>query len=558
MKTQSLTVFGGFKTLLLSIAGFFAGLWLSKSQDQIMLWIGIALSSFAGISAVIALSSMTSSSLKQARQYRFSIHSHSNSGVLGDAKLADENSAVIQKLTRNRNGLFLGAYKKLLLFFDPFATGNAHWIVYARARSGKTSSVITPTALQWMDGSLILPSIKGDTVAIARRAREEKGHRVLIWNPFEVLEITGLKFNPLNILVDDAIENNGQNLQGYALLLAKTMIPKSQNEENPFFRNGAVRLLAGFMIFLAVIRPWQCHLPGLNKLVWESDDGREEIVALMQANDQIGGLVKKYGNHLSDLFKPEYVKTFGPMRDYAIDATMIYDSGTDFGKSLMGDDFDLKTVLDERTTFFPILPEEKLVPFGQSIGLIMALMFEHIAALKNPAKILVVLDEAGNFGKIPNVSRAMTLLPEKGLRVVKAYQSRNQLVELYGENDATNIEKQCSGIQEWAISDLEAAKRWSTRCGNKTVKTQNMQFNPSDPINPWKPSVSETSHPVLNVDQVLTLPANEQLIAVNGEPVIAPDLVTYFEVEEWRKIAEINPYHPGGYPIDKPVKYTLV
>ncbi len=558
MKTQNLSVLGTFKALILSIGAFYVGMWLSDSRDPVIFWMGIISSSFAGISAAIALISMTVSSLRQAQQYRFSAHAHTESGVFGSATLADENSAVIKNLSAHKNGLFLGAYKGLLLFFDPFAKGNAHWIIYARARSGKTSSVITPTALQWMGGSLIMPSIKGDTVAIARKTREKKGHRILIWNPFEVLEIQGMRFNPLKILIDDIKENGGQNLQGYALLIAHTMIPKSQKDENPFFRNGAVRLLAGLMIFLAVIRPWQCHLPGLNTLVWASDEVREEIVTLMKASDRIGGLVQKYGNHLFDLFKPEYTKTFGAMRDYAIEATMIYDAGTDFGKSLMGDDFDLKSVLDERTTFFPIIPEEKLVPFGQGIGLIMALLFERIAALKKPAKVLVLLDEAGNFGHIPNMSKAMTLLPEKGLRIVKAYQSRNQLIELYGENEAANIEKQCSGVQEWAISDEEAAKRWSARCGNKTIKTHNMQHNPADLLQPWKPSVSETSHPILSAYQILTLPADRQLIAVNGAPVIAPDVVMYFEVDEWRRQADLNPYHPDGYPLDKPVRYTLV
>lgn len=557
MKTQNLSVFGGLKALLICGGLFYLGLWLTKSHDPIILGIGITLSSLVAISSIFVFSSITLASLKQSRQQRFSNQAHSSSGILGKARLADENSSIVRKLSGNKNGLFIGAYQHLLLFFDPFAKGNAHWIIYARARSGKTSSIVTPTALQWMEGSLILPSIKGDTVAITKRVREKKGHRILVWNPFNVLKMDGLKFNPLKILVDDIKKTGGENLQGYALLIANTMIPTPEKEENPFFRKGAVRFIAGLMIFLASIRPWKCHLPGLNSLVWASEEERDEIVSLMQANDRIGGLIKKYGNHLFDLFKPEYTKTFGAMRDYAIEATMIYDSGTEFGKSLMGNDFDLKSILNEKTTFFPIIPEEKLVPYGQSIGLIMALMFESVAAQTATSKTLVLLDEAGNFGRIPNMSKAMTLLPEKGLRIVKAYQSRNQLIEIYGKNEAANIEKQCSGVQEWAISDEEAAKRWSTRCGSKTIKTHNMQYNPADPLQPWKPSVSETSLPVLSAYQVLTMPSDKQLIAINGEPVIVPNVVPYFEVDEWRSNAALNPYHSKGYPTENPIKYKL-
>ncbi len=557
MNTQNLSTFGGLKALLICGAVFYIGLWLTKSHDTVIVWIGVIFSCLAALSTIRVFFSFASSSFRRAKQYQFSLYAHTPSDALGDAKLADENSPIVRQLSQNKNGIFLGAYLNLLLFFDPFSRGNAHWMIYARARSGKTSCVITPTALHWFGGSLFMPSIKGDTVAIAKAIREKRGHRFIIWNPFNVLELKGVKINPLQILVDDARCNNGVNLQALSLLIANTLAPKSQKEENPFFRNGAIRLLTGHMIFLAVLRPWECHLPGLNKLVWASDEERAEITALMKAHEGAHGLVKKYGGHLSDLFKPEYLKTFGPMRDIAIEATMIYDAGTPFGKSLMGNDFSLEDMLDQKTTFSPIIPEEKLIPFGQSIGLISALLFEKLAALKAPTKLLVLLDEAGNFGNIPNMAKAMTLLPEKGLRVCLAFQSRNQLTEIYGENQAAYILKQCSGVQEWSISDVEEAKRWSARAGDYTLKTYNMNFNPADPEQPWKPAVSEKPHPALNPYEILTLGKNKQLIAINNSPVITCDLVAYFEINDWRNNAAPNPYHSGGYPKDKPVKYDL-
>lgn len=557
MKSEDLTVFGGLKALLICAALFYFGRWVSDSHDPIMIWIGVIFSCAAAFSAIKVFFSIYTASRKLGKQYEYSVYAHTPSGNFGNAKLADKNTPIVQKMAKNKSGIFLGAYENWLLFIDLFETGNAHAMTYAPARSGKTSCIGTPTAMNFIEGSFIAPSIKGDTVAIAQNTRKRKGQRVIIWNPFDILKLTGMKFNVLQILIDDAKLHQGKNLQKLSLLVAETLIPKCKNGENPFFRNGAVRLLAGYMIFLSTIRPWQCHLPGLNALVWSSEEERNEIVALMKANNKAGGLVRKYGNHLADLLKPEYIKTFGPMRDYAIDATIMFDMNTPFGQSLMGNDFSLKDILNGKTTFFPIIPEEELVTTGKTLGLIMALTFEEIAALKSPVNILMSLDEAGNFGHIPNLTTAMTLYPEKGLRVALFFQSRNQCVEIYGENETRNMEKNCTMISEWAISDPDDAKRWCQRCGNKTVKTYNMQHNAHDLHAPWKPSVSEKDHPVKSEYEIMTMPAHKQLLAIKGQPVIELDLVSYFEVEEWRKAADINPYHPGGYPSDKPVKYSL-
>ena len=253
MNAQKQTIFGALRALLFSVGLFYGGLWLAKSQDQVIVWMGIVFSLLASIAMIKAFISITRSSISTGRQFRYSLHAHTPSGILGNARLADENSSIIKKLSSIKHGLFFGAYLDALLFIDLFEKNNAHWMIYGPARSGKTTCILIPTALHWRGGSIFLPSTKMATLCICEDAWKKNGLRVCIWDPFNISGKQGLKFNLLKILVDDVQKNGGKNLLILALLIANTIIPNAAKDENPFFRKGAVRYLAGLMIFLAVI-----------------------------------------------------------------------------------------------------------------------------------------------------------------------------------------------------------------------------------------------------------------------------------------------------------------
>ncbi len=132
------------------------------------------------------------------------------------------------------------------------------------------------------------------------------------------------------------------------------------------------------------------------------------------------------------------------MRDYAQDATQVFDGNTDFGRSLTGNDFSMDEVLNGKTMLSTIIPEDKLDTHGKTIGLIASILFEKIAASPKPLRIMMVLEEMGNIGVIPNLTKAFSLLPGKGCRCWMILQSRHQLIELYGTNISKLIEDQSS------------------------------------------------------------------------------------------------------------------
>lgn len=536
-------------------AGAYYSLPLLQSHDPLLYWTGYGAVCLCSLGVIKNIASMTGSSKHKGRQLNLETLAQRPSSVYGRASLAIKNSSVIKSLN-TRKGFYIGMFEGIPLFFDPFARRKGNMLTYAPARSGKSTGIVIPAALSWFGGSLFLPDIKGEISAVCAKVRSKR-QRVIRWNPFNVLGMKGKTFNPLDILIKDINLTQGKNLHDLARLIALTLIPDAANEKEPFFRKGGRRFLTALILYVAVIEKGKCHLPGLREMVWSDAQKKADIIAALKQVNGYGGLLKEYGNYLEELLNPLYAKTFGAMRDYAIEATQIYDVHSDFGKSLMGHDFSLFDILDGKTSFFPIIPEEKLDTHGAVIGLITALLIECVAQNKKPRPLMMVLEEMGNIGVIPNLKKGVTLLGFKDLRFWFIAQSKTQLVQLYGEENTSLFEEQCSMKQQWAIRDPKDCETWSTRSGKKTVKTNSLQFDPNDPLSPWKTAITETDRPVLTDYEIITLPPHKMLIAVSGSPVIKADLAPYYQIQPWRTQAALNPYHPQGYPKDEPVLFNL-
>jgi len=541
--------------LTFSCVLMFVGLHYLQNFDPLIKWSSYVLVILMGLAVIKQTFQLLGLSVHTAIQVDLDTYSKIPSGNFGQARFANTNDAFIKIMAKGK-GLFLGVIDGVMLFFDPFASGNGHMVTYAPARTGKTISVVIPALMYWFGGSLFVTDVKGELAAITMKFRQLMGQTVLLFDPFNVLGTGGLRFNPLSILLIDIRENNGKNLHDLALLIGLLLIPRKE-EKNEFFRNGGRRFVIALLLYLAVFDKKNCHLPGLRDLVWASNEEKIKIAELMQCTDAYGGLLKNYGNHLYELLNPSYIKTFGAMRDYAIDSTQIYDGHTNFGKSLMTSDFDPRDLLNRKTTLYNIIPEDKLESHGVVIGFIAALYFELIAMQKDSAPILFLMEEMGNLGSIPNLSKALSLLPSKGLRLWMIFQSRRQPVEIYGKNIAGLIDEQSSMHQQWNIRDLDDQKHWCERIGQSTQKTYNLNHDPLDPLTPWKPSVGERSSPVMSADETGRMNNDLQLIWISGNPVIVAKRAAYYEVEPWRSRAQKNPYHPDGYPKDKPVRYWL-
>jgi type IV secretion system protein VirD4 len=496
--------------------------------------------------------------LEVATQINLLHESRIISGGYGQARLATLRDRFVRDLTLARRGLFIGTLEGKKLFYDPFKTGNGHMLAYAPARTGKTTALVVPALLHWTSGSVIVTDVKGELTALTANWRRKDGQRVLILNPFGARGIPGLRFNPLRVLPEDVMKNGGRELHALSKLIALQLVPErghtNEAGDGVFFRNGGRRLIVTFLLYLCAFQPEKCTLPGLRSCVWASEAEKFAIAAKMQGSPLFSGLLREYGNALADGLAPEYAKTFGAFRDNAMHALELYEAHSDFGRSLLESDFSFSDVLDGKTTLYLILPESKLETHGAWMGLIVTLLLETVAASPNlherHTRLLFLLEEMGNLGRLPNIGKALSLLPGKGVRCWMIFQSRRQPIEIYGPNLAGLIEEQSSLVQAWGIRAELDRKAWSARIGNATRKGRSVSRESENLFAPWRLSVNERGFPVLSPDEVGRLPEREQLIAVAGQPVIRATKLPYFADPLWAKRAasEKNVSHTAAGP----------
>lgn len=533
------------------------GWWLASLHGWFN-W-GLALMALALYALIKGLISFLAQSFHNAQQINLLHESRTLSYEYGRARLATTYDSFVKKLSKNIKGFYIGSLGKLPLFYDPFATGNGHMLTYAPSRTGKTISVIIPALMHWFGGSIFVTDVKGELTKITANFRSKLGQNVIIFNPFNVLDIKGLKFNPLRILVKDIMHNHGENVHDLAVSFVFQLVAERPNDmgDGVFFRNGARRLIMALLLYLAFFMPKNCNLPMLRKLVWSSSEELKVIANKLKESNFLSGLLHDYGNALSEMLKPDYIKTYGAFRDNAMGALEIYNAHSPLGKAMEESEFDISEILDGKTTFYTILPESKLETHGAALGLIATLLLETIAASPKPSPILMLLEEMGNIGRLPNLSKALSLLPGKGVRLWMVFQSRRQPIDIYGQQMSGLIEEQSSMLQSWSIRGEMDRKAWSMRIGNETKKSRSLAHDPNNPYSPWRVNINERAAPVMSVDEIGRMNTDEQLIAIDGQMVIKCEKLAYFQIEPWRSKSEKSPYHPEDFPKDKPVRHWL-
>ncbi len=492
---------------------------------------------------------------RQQRYWTYLAHDHTQGRI---TSLATPDDPVIAKLT-GAQGAFLGAYMGALLFYNFFARGNGHGVCIAPPRTGKTTCNVMTTLMNDYSSSIIVNDLKGENHDVTADIRAAHGQRIIKIAPFE--EKPKHKFNPIYILADDVAFNQGYDVHELAMKVAQVLVPDTERSGNDkVFIDGAKRILVALLLHMAAIgKPEDCHLPRLRQLVWADHAQLKLIAVQLQESDGLRGLLKEYGNQLNNLLKPELTKMFSSFMVDCLEGVSIFDPASPWTENIKASTFTYDDLLDEKTTTYKCMSQHKLITHGKYNTLIDTLLIEMVARRKNPVRLLMLLDEAGNMPRIPasTLKTALSLLPAKGLRIYSFWQSFNQMKDLYGEEISNLILDQASMIQAWSIRDLTQQEIWSKRAGMTTVKRSSINQDPKEMDYSRSLRTEEKEEKVLTGTEISKMSDDEQLIYISGHPIIHATRVPFWQVEEFRAWAAPNPCEPAGYPADQPVKYSL-
>lgn len=422
----------------------------------------------------------------------------------------------------NKPPLFLGQSKKSgapVVF-----SGEGALLTVGPPGTGKSRGVAIWNLLQY-PGSMLVTDPKGQLANWSAAHREkELGQKIALLDPFGITGRPSASVNPLGALVT-AVER-GQGYRSVADRLAHLLLPDRPEDKDPFWRAGARDLIITGLLYLAMLRPENCDLPGLHEVLWLGE--AEFLDAVIKPMQKHGGAARQYAEDIFDIMDKKEAKTFSYFRKEARQALSIFAADEPCGQACKRSDIDLARLICGRLTVYLVLPPELVASHGRWMGLVTAHAIHSIMAAPRNGECVFLLDEFPNLGRLPGINDAIAQLREKGLRVWLFVQALEQLDAVYGRPAAEAMRSQAEVLQVLGCRSVALAQYLEKRAGTVTEKDHSISLpDVWDETRGPSQSVREIAAPVLPAAKALNLPHGEQILVRHGAAVITADIVLW-------------------------------
>lgn len=321
----------------------------------------------------------------------------------------------------NKQGIYIGGG----YVFDD----KGHLLTVAGTRGGKGTNLIIPNLLGvgGYQGSWVVIDPKAENAAITARYQREIGNKVVVLNPWGLLEDRigeAQSYNPLDILLDKSNIHLIDDVQ----VVAEMIVPISKGNHDNFFTDNARAVIAGLLLYLVT----EQESPTL-KTLWEwvrySKDDWMNLLADMGSSDHpiYGEAVCNAANTIIRL-QDAGDRTFG-----SIIATVL--QCTDFLKSpslqkSLESGFDPTELAEGNVTMYVIIPADKLQSHARWMRLITITTLR--AVVRKPKnRVTFLLDEFAALGYLPEIENALSTYAGYNITVWPILQSLIQLYAIY-------------------------------------------------------------------------------------------------------------------------------
>lgn len=194
-------------------------------------------------------------------------------------------------------------------------------------------------------------------------------------------------------------------------------------------------------------------------------------------------------------------------------------------------DFNLSDLGSKKMAVFIILPDEKTTYYSLA-SLLTSQIYEQLVKLADARggrlqrRVNFLLEEFGNFTKIPDFTNKLTVGGGRGIRFNLFLQSFAQLEDKYGKEASRTIRGNCQTWIYLQAEDLETLEEISKKLGNYTVSTYSLSANSNPTSTSSSQSVNLTGRSLLTPDEVRMISRPYSLIISRDNPAImyCPDI----------------------------------
>lgn len=194
-------------------------------------------------------------------------------------------------------------------------------------------------------------------------------------------------------------------------------------------------------------------------------------------------------------------------------------------------DFDPYTTGEKKRAIFIILPDHKSTYYALASLFIyqqyqMLVEYSDRHGNRLPRRVNFVCDEFGNFVKIPDFDKMITVSGGRGIRFHLFLQDFNQLDEKYGDKVGKTIRSNCETWIYLQSDDDHTREELSRKLGKYTVKSPSQSGSSSNTGSSTSASFSLTGRDLLTPAEISKIQRPYQLLTSRADPAImyAPDV----------------------------------
>ena len=442
--------------------------------------------------------------------------------------------------------------------------GEGHLLTAAPTRSGKGTGSVIPNLLTY-SGSVVVTDPKGENYAVTARCRRERlAHRTVALDPFDLLSAFGLPpseaaFNPMDLISTEGTDF----LEGASLLADMLVVPQGGRGggENAFWAEEAKALLSGLILYVAAKetdgfgRPTERRsLLRVRELLTLPREEFRELMEAMQRSTLAGGLVARAAARLLQKEDKERSGVVSTAQSH----THFLDSSR-MARVMGRSTFEMSTLKRERLSLYLILPAHHLDTYSRWLRLTIACALNEMVSVPNQYaggpgnRVLFLLDEFAQLGRMDPVLRAVSLLAGYGAQLWFFLQDLSQLKGTYPDRWQTFLAN-TDVLQAFGTNDHETARLLSELTGEATiyVETGSESLSRSRGRHASRSegrsqSYAERPRKLLLPDEVRRLPREAQLLFLGRQRPVLAQKLDYLRdgvfVVDGEPVFDPNPMH---------------
>jgi type IV secretion system protein VirD4 len=395
--------------------------------------------------------------------------------ALGSARMGSRKDLVQAKLLDGEaTHIYCGLKDREPVYYK----GKRHLMTLGPTRSGKDTALLVPN-LHRLKRSVIVIDPKGELAAITARYRKRFGH-VVIFDPFGELRRLGLShrsdgYNPFAI---PGFNVRDREFYSQAISHAESVVNLERTNEVHFPERGRDLFAA-------------CDM----RSKWLEHEGKgpstmRRINAMLRAR---GEMFRKVIDDIAQhSYKPmAQLLSHFPEDDREVNSVIATVHGQtrflndevilddmDKHPKIDGKPFDFEMLKHQIITVYVILPENRLSTHAVWLRLIVASALDALTRSgPGPIVPLLIINEAGNLGRLDALTRAMGMVAGRGLTLWTLWQTLAHLPKTYGAEGLEDFLQGAAVLNSFRANDNRTAEYLSARLGDQTVKVKSYNLN---------------------------------------------------------------------------------